>query len=318
MRGVYTEIIRDNKHLDILKKILITIKSDIVDIVNIERFHDNGEGVDRAYDVYKINLDKQIYVLKKSDTYEIAVYEKFLKGKDLPVPQLKGWTSFNNTKWLLIEYIEGSDLRNFNKEMAFQCAHSLTRISNMYWQEDSFQDNILDNRFERYWVRINKRAQCLINEPNLSKAYDVFLDRQLICPRTLCNGDFLQCNIIQKNDKAIVIDWAFAGIIPYSLDIARLIAHGSEKRFPFPFYMTDEYRSVFLKEVYDNLIYKPDYKQFIWDVILSCLNECIEFIETELKDDSLERDEIFNYYYNNAIILSEIILNGKELLLSKT
>lgn len=54
--------------------------------------------------------------------------------------------------------------------------------------------------------------------------------------------------------------------------------------------MTDEYRKIFLKDVYDKLLYKPDYKQFIWDVILSYLNECIEFIERELNDKSIERD----------------------------
>lgn len=100
--------------------------------------------------------------------------------------------------------------------------------------------------------------------------------------------------------------------MPYSLDAARLIAHGSEKLFPFPFYMTDEYRKTFLKCLYDKLMYKPDYKQFIWDILLSCLNECIEFIEDKLNNESIERDEVFNYYYKNAGILSDIILNGKE------
>jgi len=103
--------------------------------------------------------------------------------------------------------------------------------------------------------------------------------------------------------------------MPYSLDLARLITHGSEKFFPFPFYMTDEYRRIFLSGVYEKLINKPDYKQFIWDVILSCLNECIEFIESELNDESIERDEGFTYYYNNAVILANIILKGKEQLI---
>ncbi len=100
--------------------------------------------------------------------------------------------------------------------------------------------------------------------------------------------------------------------MPYSLDIARLISHGSEKFFPFPFYMTDEYREIFLKSIYNKLLYKPDYKQFLWDVTLSRLNECIEFIERELNDESLERDEGFTYYYKNAEALADIILNGKD------
>lgn len=250
--------------------------------------------------------------MKKSDDREIGVYEKFLTDKNLPVPKLEGWTCANKTKWILIEYIAGADLRVFNKEMALGCADSLSRIFNMYWQQDSFEENKLDDRFERYWTRINKRAECLKNELTLTSAYRTFLDRQLVCPRTLCNGDFLQCNAIDSDNGIILIDWAFAGIMPYSLDVARLIVHGSEKSFPFPFYMTDEYRKIFIRGLYDNLVCKLEYRQFIWDVILSSLNECIEFIEDELNDESIERDEVFRHYYKNAMILAEIILKGKE------
>ncbi|MPN38424.1 hypothetical protein SDC9_185948 [bioreactor metagenome] len=128
----------------------------------------------------------------------------------------------------------------------------------------------------------------------------------------MCNGDFLQFNGIESKDSIILIDWAFAGVMPYSLDVARLISHGSEKYFPFPFYMTDEYRKIFVKGVYEKLIHKPNYRQFIWDVILSCLNECIEFIERELNNEAIERDEGFDYYYKNAETLADIIFKGKE------
>lgn len=312
MKGVFTEIVTDINQINMFKKVMGEIRPILSEQMHIERFHDNGEGVDRAYNVYKISVDEQTYILKKSDDYEAEVYEKFLVGKNLPVPNFLGWTYVNNTKWILIEYIVGTDLRMFNKNMAYGCADSLSRIFNMYWQEKDFEENKLDNRFERYWTRINKRSECLVNEPKLSSAYRAFLDRQLVCPRTLCNGDFLQCNVIENNKDIILIDWAFAGIMPYSLDIARLISHGSEKFFPFPFYMTDEYRKIFLKGVYDKLVFKPDYKQFIWDVLLSCINECIEFIERELNDKSIERDEVFTYYYKNAETLANIILKGKE------
>lgn len=312
MKGVYTERITDINHIAKLKTILEAIKSTIKGEIYIDRFHDNGEGVDRTYNVYKITSGNQTYVLKKSDDKEIDIYEKLLEGKHLPVPKMEGWACSNNTKWLLIEYIAGPDLRMFNKDMAYGCADSLSRIFNKYWREDNFEQNLIDNRFERYWTRINRRAECLKNELTLAAAYRIFLDRQLVCPRTLCNGDFLQCNAIASDNGIILIDWAFGGIMPYSLDIARLITHGSEKYFPFPFYMTDEYRKIFLKGVYDKLLYKLDYKQFIWDVILSCLNECIEFIESELNDASIKREEVFTYYYNNAHLLADIILKGKE------
>lgn len=312
MKGIYTVAITDSNHTNMLKSVLQTIKPALTGKIYFERYHDNGEDFNRTYNVYKITADNQVYILKKSDDKEIKVYQKFLADRSLPVPKLEGWTCSNKTYWILIQYIAGMDLRRFNKDMAYRCADSLSRIFNMYWQDGNFEENKGDNRFERYWTRINKRAECLKNEVTLASAYSTFLDRQLVCPRTLCNGDFLQCNAIESDNGIILIDWAFAGIMPYSLDLARLITHGSEKFFPFPFYMTDEYRRIFLRGVYEKLINKPDYKQFIWDVILACLNECIEFIESELNDGSIERDEGFTYYYNNAVILANIILKGKE------
>lgn len=79
------------------------------------------------------------------------------------------------------------------------------------------------------------------------QAYTVFLKRQVECPRTLCNGDLLQYNAIYNNNEVTVIDWAFGGIMPYSLDIARMITHGNENRFPLPYYMTEEYRKLFVR-----------------------------------------------------------------------
>lgn len=312
MKGLYTEQIKDRNHLNTLKAALKSINPSLAELTYAERFHDNGEGVDRTYNVYKITLDKQIYILKKSDAIEIEIYEKFLTNKDLPVPKLIGWTCIKNIKWILIEYIPGPDLRVFNEDIAHGCADSISRIFNMYWRKDNFYENKVDTRFERYWVRINKRSECLNNELKLASAYRIFLDRQLVCPRTLCNGDLLQSNAIENDEGIILIDWALAGILPYSLDLARLITHGSEKYFPFPFYMTDEYRRIFLKELYNKLLHKPDYKQFIWDVILSSLNECIEFIEKDLIEASNKTEDYFIYYYKNAEMLADIILMGKD------
>ena len=80
---------------------------------------------------------------------------------------------------------------------------------------------------------------------------------------------------------------------------------------PFPFYMTDRYRKRFLKTVYDRLLNKPDYDQYIYDVKLSCLNECIEFIEEEMNNPSMNRNKIFDYYYTCVLDLGEEIFKGR-------
>lgn len=403
MTLLYMERITDQNKLLTLKNILSAIRSDFPESVTFERFHEKGDDYDRAYNVYRVitnagNPDDsndrlscdganggapdicpgtecrtaslpRTVILKQTDEKEIAVYENLLSGKGLPAPELFGWSTYpagSSERWFLMEDIPGDDLREFTKELAIQSADSLTKIFNRYWQEDHFEEQKLDDRFERYWARINKRAKCLnaaeavtaITTPDtvtaptttalptdiaapdtnpdtadtatsanatlrtdaasdasgipfdkLSAAYQIFLDRQLTCPRTLCNGDFLQQNAIHNDRGVILIDWGFSGIMPYSLDIARLITHGSEAHFPFEFYMDDDLRKLFVRQVYEKLAHKPDYDRYVQDITLACLNECIEFIEEELKDESPERDEVFDYYLEKAIELADRILS---------
>ena len=73
--------------------------------------------------------------------------------------------------------------------------------------------------------------------------------------------------------------------MPYSLDLARFIAHATEDRSTFPFSMNDSQKRLFLNEVYENLTEKPDHKQYLSDIKLAVLNEYVEFIEADEDDD---------------------------------
>ncbi|MDE6127734.1 MAG: aminoglycoside phosphotransferase family protein, partial [Lachnospiraceae bacterium] len=258
------------------------------------------------YNVYKITADRKRYVLKKSDEREKNVYQNFLAGGSFHVPRFYGSIEAAGSLWILIEYIEGVDLRDFTEEEAYACADSITAIMNAYWQKEGHEVQLRhqDDRFEKYWARIRKRAECLAKEPDLLQAYTVFLERQKTCPRTLCNGDFLQFNAIFREGSVYVIDWAFAGIMPYSLDIARLIAHGTKERATFPFYMTDIHRKIYIEEVYKKLEEKPDWEQYLSDIRLALLNEYVEFIEYDLNHPEEERDKVFAYYYSHAKMLA--------------
>ena len=97
--------------------------------------------------MYKISFENQSHILKKSNDYEIEVYENILRDKGQPVPEYLGSITEGKQQWILLQYIAGEDLRNFNEEMAVGCADSLAQIFNLYWQEDEFAEKKLDNRF---------------------------------------------------------------------------------------------------------------------------------------------------------------------------
>lgn len=91
----------------------------------------------------------------------------------------------------------------------------------------------------------------------------------------------MQENLISQDGIVYFVDWGFGGIMPYSLDIARFIAHGSEERKPFPYYITANYKEIFIHSLYEKLNKKLDKDVFIRDIKLSVLNEYIEFMEAD-------------------------------------
>lgn len=274
--------------------------------LKIERFCDDDGGYKRKYDVYRIAAGGNPFVLKKSDEKETAIYRGLLQGRSFAVPEYLGSVEREGTVWLLMEHIDGPDLRRFDREMALACAETLAQIQSAYWNRP-----IEDGRFQRYWERVNRRARCLENYPEIAKAYQMFLARQESCPRTLCSGDFLQCNGIYRDGRVYMIDWGFGGIMPYALDIARLIAHGTETPEPgaFPFYMDADLRSVFVRAHYERLEQKPDWDQYLTDVKLAALNEYVEFLEVLVNGPESSPEEIKEgFYYRRAVETASEIL----------
>lgn len=292
--GRYFEPVPDNSPVATLAKELLSPAGP----VTAERFCDDDGDYRRRYNVYKITADGRARVLKKSDRREITLYRDFLRGKGFAVPEYLGGAEREGESWLLLEYIDGPDLRRFTPEMALAGAETLARIQNAYW--DAPVDG---GRFRRYRERVDRRARCLENYPELAAAYRQFLARQEDCPRTLCSGDCLPCNGIFRDGRVWLLDWAFGGVLPYALDAARLIAHGAETREPysFPFYMDTELRKTFLRAHYGRLERKPDWDQYIRDVRLAALNEYVEFLEPLINDPEVGREEIErSFYYRRA------------------
>lgn len=270
--GRFERIIKNKKIEEIIKNFT---DEKIIEIKQIcEQYGEEKEDV-RYYDVYIIEFETETKILKKENDNGVFIYETYLTKHNFSVPKYYGKFLDNNDTWIFIENIVGSDVRDMTDEIAIMAAESLSQIQNAYWQNDEkeFLEKKTDNRFEIYWKRILKRAISIGDNVLLRKVYQLFLNRQLICPRTLSNGDFLEFNVMKSDDKVSIIDWGFSGIMPYSLDIARFIAHATEDKSAFPFYMNNNQKELFVKKVYENLKQKPTYKQYIIDIKLAVINE---------------------------------------------
>lgn len=289
--GQFTIEIENEKIEEIFHKIS---KEQINRIQQVCEQYGEDESDVRHYNVYVLSTASGNKILKKAERREVLNYEKYLIDCSFSVPGYYGKYEDGTNIWILIEYVEGNDLRDMTDEIALAAADSIANIQNTFWNH---QDN---ERFEVYKQRIDKRFHYIKDVPIIGEAYRVFMKRQLSCPRTMSNGDFLEFNAIYRDNKVVIIDWGFGGIMPYSLDIARFIAHATEDRATFPFYMNKRQKELFVNRVYDRLQQKPEHSEYLSDIKLAVLNEYVEFIEAD-------EDET-GWYYNHALELAKEIL----------
>lgn len=265
-----------------------------------ERYGSGDEDV-RYYDVYHIHTTSGDYMLKKAGKYELFNYENYLKDMGFSVPMYLGGTKHGEDTWIIIERVEGEDLRNMTDDDCIAVSGIITQIQNYYWMDTPKDLKDSDRiRYDAYVERIRKRYAFLKEDNVIKRAYKEFLDRQLDCPVTLSNGDLMQFNVMRSGDRRYIIDWGFGGIMPYSLDIARFIAHATPDRATFPFCMNDEQKSLFIDSMYEKMQHKPEYNRYLRDIKLAILNEYVEFVEADEDEDG--------WYYEHAFELAKELL----------
>lgn len=259
-----------------------------------------GEKADevRCYDVYKFCYQGKMLVLKKGSNQEVDCYENYLTGKDFHVPEYCGSLRDGESIWFVTDFLDGTELSSMTDELALAAAETVAKVQNVFWNSND------TSRMDVYRQKINKRYAFVKNEPVLGEAYRRFVERQKRIPRTLCQGDFLQINAINKAGTVYMIDWGSGGILPYALDIARFIAHGTEKQETFPITMNDRQKDLFVRRVYELLQEKPDYQQYLSDIRLAVLNEFVEFVAADEDDDG--------WYMRHARALAEEILRNAD------
>lgn len=208
-------------------------------------FHSAEDGA--AYEVWKVMVNGTPCVLKKAKGRELDIYRSYFAEKISGAPQLLADTHWDGEDYLLMEYAVGEDLCRCDRRKLTLALDALMGLQSRYWgAEDpgsSFQKS-LEGR---------KNRGKYLNDRLLEAAYEDFLRLYETLPRTLCHDDLLPFNVLAEEDSATIIDWECAGILPYPVSLARLIAHGSENEDAF-FCMTEADKAFAIEYYYDNLI----------------------------------------------------------------
>ncbi len=209
------------------------------------RHEEDGE----PYQVWKIQTCKEAYILKEAKGYEAEVYTSLLPHLN-SVPQVYQITVIEDTTYLLMEYVEGQDLRRCTRPALTLALDALIQIQQATWNNQALAH--IGYSFAESLPHRKKRGTYL-QDAQLEAAYDRFLSLYVRLPRTLCHDDLLPFNVLVSPDRAVLIDWEYAGLLPYPTSFARLIAHGEESEDAF-FYMTEADRQYAISYYYDRLL----------------------------------------------------------------
>ncbi len=273
---------------DILKQFNIGVSFDGAEVTPFKSAEDGAE-----YEVWLVNVGNEKYVLKKAKNREIQVYSTFFSDCVSGAPRFYGSVSADGTEYFLMEYVSGEDMLKCDRASITKVLDALISLQDKFWgcSEDNFFARSLESRINRGKY---------LGDPCLEKAYADFLAEYKFVPRTLCHDDLLPFNVLVSERGATIIDWEIAGILPYPVSLARLIAHAEEKDDAF-FYMRDEDKAYAIDYYYNNLVKQKgvSYGEYRHTLDLFLLYEYCEWIMlgNKYEDADMER---FNRYFAKA------------------
>ncbi len=148
---------------------------------------------DEDYAVWKIEENDAFYVLKKADEQELEINQAFLSDLDRGAPHLYKSLNFQGKVYLLMEYVEGHDLRKCDRESLTAVLNALIYLQNQYWERADLQNAGFG--FAASLPGREKRGYSL-GDADLERAYERFLQIYAEIPRTLCHDDLLPFNVL--------------------------------------------------------------------------------------------------------------------------
>ena len=244
------------------------------------------------YDVWKIETDNVTAVLKKTSVEERTTCEAFFPYGGCGTPSIYGFTEHDGETYMLMEFFEGETMSQSTREKLILTLDVLIQMQEKFWGNTDLAD--VGWTFEKRHAARKKRLAYM---EDLSDAYEAYLEADSAVPRTLCNDDLLPFNVLVSADRAVIIDWEFAGILPYPCALARLLAFGEENT-DFMFQMSMEDKEFAVQYYFDNLIRNKgiSWDEYIRTMKLFFFKEYSEWVYFARSSNDFTKPEYQKYY----------------------
>lgn len=269
----------------------------------VKPFHGEEDGAE--YTVWRVDLQTGPKVLKKTTRQERSVYETFLMGL-AAVPRCYGFYETGDDVYMLMEFVPGQTLSRCTREKLTLALDALIELQNAWWQDEAHAEAGLS--FDRCY---ESRQKWLPHMADLTEAFEAYLEAFRTVPRTLCNDDMLPFNVLTDQNRAVILDWEYGGILPYPCALARLIAYGEDREDAL-FYMTQEDKEFALRYYYDRFIRQKGigWEAYLHAMQLFLLKEYAEWVYCAHKSGDLGIPYYKPYYAKARAMAAQ--LKGEE------
>ena len=260
--------------------------------------------LDKVYDVYLLGEKDKVILKKCGEGRDIIKYDKYFTNKNFNVPKIIRRTAVNNEEYVLMEYVGDTDGRGCGEKQGSNIGIALAEIQG-YFLTKGGHTEISDSYFKKEILcRKTKTAKFL---PEIEKIFNLVEKRFYEVPHTLIHDDLLPINVLLNADKAYFIDWEYAKILPYFMDLGRFAFVYNEKKEMFiPKTSAKAFLNSYYKKISQNSLFNISLKEFNLDVAISAFCQYVLFCsflknETEFNSslDGKYLKEIVNYMKNN-------------------
>ena len=256
------------------------------------------------YAVWLVQCESGIYVLKRAKSYETEAYRCFFAEKKPYAPALFGSVRHGENDYLLLEYCPGKDLRHCERDNLIKALDALAAMQEEFWQREELYGTACTMEIA---LEAIERRGTYLDSAQLEAVFAQFKQVYQQTPRSLCHDDLLPINVL-VDERAVLIDWEYAGVLPYLSSFARLIAHGREEKDAY-LYMSREDRDFAIDYYYAALPQKHgiSYQEYRRSLDYFLFYEYCEWIMIGNRFD-MKEDERYLYCLKQAEALADQFL----------
>ena len=175
------------------------------------------EDADAFYGAWRVDAPGGVYFLKKNKGFEREVYDRVFAGAALPVPARYA----ADETYSLYEFFSGESLCRASRDSLTLALDALLTMQTALLSRPAAAGVTAEQEL----AHMAARAEWLPGG-DISDAYAAYLDAYPRTPAVFGHGDLLPFNVLTGGGRAVLIDWEYAGTLPYAAPLARLIAHG--------------------------------------------------------------------------------------------